>query len=932
MALDLDGIKTFLTGAAPPSAGPEPPLRLDRLADSERLVGVRALLDEIVALADGAFVRALEVEPLDLEGSGAEQRERAWHRFADALRRLSAPFAVQIVVTTQVQDIGVYLRRLEAQARRWRDLAEAAAEPAIAARRRRLGQAALEALAFQAAAQEQLGPLQQRYLLVLRHAPFPGRPLNLNEARVGEARAALEAQATRLRVGLEGLGLTLCDLDAAALCQALWAHYHRAPGAFDFESLDGARAPHRPPSLADLRAAARDPARLADLLAPELVEEQAGRVRVGEALARGYVIHDFDPRATVVAASVLAFPADMTHVFYLSAADPAEMRRKLRERETELKATALTGARRGAVTDWGRQAAIQELEAGRAALEIALEAPYAVHWLCLIWAGDAAALERRCRQFENSLQARGLRFYAATRRHLGLLQSARPLAALDHPVRPRYLSADALGPFFPFGRREYLDPAGWAFGRQRGTGLLICADPFRGGRDNASQLVLGSPRSGKSVYLKQLVETLVTQGERVFVLDPEREYLRLAVDLHAAYLELGKHQAPRRWRDPAAGSGADTLADLGLLFESLAARPMTADEMQALAAAAQSERAGQTLTLAALNRALRYLDHPAALEVARVLDYARGLDGGVGLNCLDLNLAGEEAWRGGAQSLAAWVEAIQARALAPGEFNALLSAYERTLHQWGFHAQDPAGWAARRAQFPVLADLAATLAAEPAPDSQALAQTLQQYATGLYADLFNTRTTLDLGREQCVVFGLRALRENAEHSLAPVFAWQALRLVWNEIVALGGAQRAHLIVDEAWYLLEQPGAARRLEHFVRSFPKYHAALHLATHEADKLLALPEAAQLAQLARVKVLFGQESDRAARALADLFGLSQAEATGLRSARQGEALLLIGHELRAPLKVTVPPARLARWATNPAQQLAVARASGRAARPVV
>jgi type IV secretory pathway VirB4 component len=256
----------------------------------------------------------------------------------------------------------------------------------------------------------------------------------------------------------------------------------------------------------------------------------------------------------------------------------------------------------------------------------------------------------------------------------------------------------------------------------------------------------------------------------------------------------------------------------------------------------------------------------------------------------------------------------------------------RTLNQWGFRADDPEGWAARRAHLPVLADLAATLAAEATPESQGLADLLAQYAVGLYADLFNTRTTLDLSREQGVVFGLRAVRENAERSLAPVFAWQALRLVWNEIVALGGAQRAHLVVDEAWYLLEQPGAARRLEHFARSFPKYNAALHLATHEADKLLALPEAALLAQLARVKILFGQESDRAVRALADLFGLSAGEAAELRRARQGEALLLIGHEWRVPLVVTIPPARLAHWATNPVQQQAVARASGRAARPVV
>jgi hypothetical protein len=59
---------------------------------------------------------------------------------------------------------------------------------------------------------------------------------------------------------------------------------------------------------------------------------------------------------------------------------------------------------------------------------------------------------------------------------------------------------------------------------------------------------------------------------------------------------------------------------------------------------------------------------------------------------------------------------------------------------------------------------------------------------------------------------MRSLRENVERNLAPVFAWQVLRLVWNQIVANSGSgQPTHLIIDEAWYLLEQPGAAIRLE-------------------------------------------------------------------------------------------------------------------------
>jgi len=939
MATDLT---TLFSGARRRRSAAEPPLRTDRLADSERLVDVFALVGEAVVLNDGAFVRGLEVLPVDLEGGQASQRAAYWARFADALRRCHAPFSLQIIVTTQPQDIRAYLRRVESHVEHWRGLAEQTSDAALAARRRRMAQLAVENLAFLTAMHEQLQPLQQRYLLILRYTPFPllgQKKLLLDEAHMSEAFEALEDQVLRLRAAFEPLELPLLDLDAVMLCQAVWDHYHRRAGAFDLgqrlRHSNGADSSQRPDAAA-LHDAARDPARLADLLAPDLVEEQADHVRVGECLARGYVLHDFDPRAPVDAAQVLAFPADMTHAFYLSAADPAEMRRKLKERETELKATSLTAARNGAVTDWGRQAAINELEGGRAVLEVALEAPFLVHWLCLLWARDAHSLERRCQKFESLLQVRGIRYYPATRRHLSLVQSARPLARLDHPVRPRHLSAEALGAFFPFVRREYLDVDGWAFGLHRGNGLLVCADPFKGGQDNASELVIGAPRSGKSLYLKQLVETLLVQGDRVFVVDPEREYVRLAVDLHAAYIELGKQAEPRLFRLPAESPErvSETLADIALLFESLAARPMHTDEMAAVVAAVRPalEADQPAITLPALIAELCELNDSQAREVARVLDYAVRLDGGHGLNILDLNLTSEDAWRSAAQSLAAFVEAAQSRSLEAGEYNALTTAYERTLAKWEFTANDRRGWAARSERMPVLANLAETLAADPAAESQALARTLYQFAFGLYADLFNTRTTVDVSGAQCVVFGLRALRENAEKPLTPVFAWQVLRLVWNEIVALGGAQRAHLIIDEAWYVLEQAGAAKRLEHFVRSFPKYNAALHLATHEIEKWLADPAAAQLAQLARVKLLFGQETERATRMLAEVFGLDPAEAAGLHHARKGEGLLMVGHDLRVPLYVPVNPARLARWATNREQQQAVSRASGRAAQPVV
>jgi hypothetical protein len=210
------------------------------------------------------------------------------------------------------------------------------------------------------------------------------------------------------------------------------------------------------------------------------------------------------------------------------------------------------------------------------------------------------------------------------------------------------------------------------------------------------------------------------------------------------------------------------------------------------------------------------------------------------------------------------------------------------MRKWGF---EPGATSSRPT--PPLSELVNTLAPANDPQARDLAGVLKQYAFGLYADLFNCRT-------------------NVERNLAPAFTWQAARLVWNQIVARSAASRhVHLFIDEAWYLLEQPGAAIRLERMTRSFPKYGAALHLAALDTLKLAASPEAQIIRDMTRVKVLFKQESEAAAKA-PGVFGLTEGEQTSQMRLSKGEAWLLFGHKTHLPLYVAVNPLRLNRsWA---------------------
>ncbi len=943
---------------APAAAAPFP----KTVSPAETVVDVIGLVGDAMVLDNGAFVRMLEVGPVDLEQGNQALKERYWAMFGDALRRLRAPMQLQLVVLSQAQDLTLCQERWYAQAREWDTLADAAADESVQKRRRTLAERARARAAFEAETHARLMPMQQRYLVAvtLNTLLSGGKKAaihRLDRSTTARALEQLDERVQAVQSALGNLGLPVLDVAPAEMAQILWHYYHHPASLLGGQlspqvamESGGADAPRMArdiqdggcPSLDQVQAVERDAPALAFLLAPEIVEETPNWVRIGDVLARGYEIYDFDPRVPVDFSSILTFPGDVTHALFLEAADPVELRRLYRERETELKAASLVDGHRGVVADHGRGAAIASIEAARAEMEVALEAPYFLRWSAVLWANDQASLDRKSQQFETALKLRDLRFRRTTRRHLSAVQSARPLGRIVYNVQPRNMSASSLSSFFPFIRREFLDVAGWPYGVHRGNGLAIWLDPFQGGRGNATELVIGSPRSGKSMYLKQEIETLLTLGHRVFVIDPECEYLSLAVDHRAPYLELGRRGTPRLLpelnpRQP--GSLDDATVELTLLYEDLAGTMLQADAQEALLLAYYAE-----LEAAGIDpRDVRTWDRPqprladmvkrlarVAPEVARVLGYAVALEGGNMLNIMELNPDSPDAWSAAAEQLAAFVEALmgQKGSLDNAAFNVLVNAYEQTMTKWGFRRGEPLT-ARRRA--PQLSELVKTLQASPDPLGRDLANLLYQHACGLYADMFNCESNVAIDESQLVVFGLRSLRETSDRNLAPVFIWQILRLVWNQIVsASGSGQPVHLFIDEAWYLLEQSAAAGRLERMARSFPKYTAALHLATHETLKLSLTPEVAVIRDLARVKVLFKQESEAAARGLG-VFSLTDGEQASLLRLGQGEGWLLFdNHHL--PVYVPVDPRRLHRLQSNSAQMQAVARASGHKRAPVV
>ena len=282
------------------------------------------------------------------------------------------------------------------------------------------------------------------------------------------------------------------------------------------------------------------------------------------------------------------------------------------------------------------------------------------------------------------------------------------------------------------------------------------------------------------------------------------------------------------------------------------------------------------------------------------------------INILDPGLGDDDPFGAALSSLLGFMGIAVGRELTAAERKSIVPyCYHALLEKAGIDIDDASTWATGRQ--PVLSDLQRLMEEEGGPAAQ-LAQLLYPYTSeNLYGRLFSRPTNVDISQTPIVGFTLQGV---SEEMLAP-FLWLVVSLVWREVTAAGGAQPVHLVVDEGWYLMRHPDVGIALADMARRFRKHRAALHLATHFADDFVASQHAQVIRGAAGVVVLFGQQSEEA-QAVGQLFGLSEVEIARLRSAGQGDALLVWdGGRIHVPIYVPLDPRRRWLFETGPVQR---------------
>lgn len=189
---------------------------------------------------------------------------------------------------------------------------------------------------------------------------------------------------------------------------------------------------------------------------------------------------------------------------------------------------------------------------------------------------------------------------------------------------------------------------------------------------------------------------------------------------------------------------------------------------------------------------------------------------------------------------------------------------------------------------PVAADLLAALEADGSEAAASVAVRFAPYVTGgLSGLLADHAQSPDAAEDAGTHFQVYDLSEVAEE-LAPLTTLVVLDHLWS---SLRDDDRRRLIaVDEAWLLLADGDGARFLSRMAKSARKRSAGLMVVTQDAGDLLGSELGRTVIANSATQILLRQ-APQVVDAVAEAFGLTDAERAIIAAARRGEALLLAG-----------------------------------------
>lgn len=161
----------------------------------------------------------------------------------------------------------------------------------------------------------------------------------------------------------------------------------------------------------------------------------------------------------------------------------------------------------------------------------------------MVIAKDKEELNKKSGKIESALAGAKMKGRSALFKQEEALLAVSPYGICPNDIKDlanRNMPVSTIAGAFPFNSSGLNDGSGYIFGKDNQGGLILLNPWIRGGdRTNSNWTVLGPPGVGKSATVKHIFSNEYSQGTKIIIIDPEREYKELCENLKGQWINCG---------------------------------------------------------------------------------------------------------------------------------------------------------------------------------------------------------------------------------------------------------------------------------------------------------------------------------------------------------------------------------------------------------
>ncbi len=195
----------------------------------------------------------------------------------------------------------------------------------------------------------------------------------------------------------------------------------------------------------------------------------------------------------------------------------------------------------------------------------------------------------------------------------------------------------------------------------------------------------------------------------------------------------------------------------------------------------------------------------------------------------------------------------------------------------------------RKIEPPIMQDLQQIL--EGIEGGEDLSMRLRKYTEGTFSGLINSPTNVEMDN-QLVIFSVRDL----EDELRPIAIYTIVNYIWN--VVRSKLKKRILVIDEAWWLMQNEDSAKFIFALVKRCRKYYLGVTTITQDVNDFLVSPYGQAIVNNSALQLLLKQ-SPAAIDLVKKTFILTQGEKYLLLECAVGEGIFFAGNK-HAAIKV--------------------------------